>query len=240
VATPPPQLASAALVVAHPDDEALWFSSVAGRVKKLVIAYEDCETLPELGAARSAARAGYPLPSARFLGHAEPCSLDWVDWTTARATPYGMALNRPGAAHAEERYRAAFDALRRELARELTGVTRVFTHNPWGEYGHPDHVQVSSVVRSLASELGFDVCFSSYVAPRSLGFAAAFLPQLHCDCVLATDEALAERLKAHYVAHGAWTWHPDYRPPAEEAFLVPAATPPSEAEHLPLHCLMTT
>jgi LmbE family N-acetylglucosaminyl deacetylase len=232
--------ASSALVVAHPDDEALWFSSVTGRVAKVVLAYEACDSLPELGPARSAARTSYPLPTGRFLRHGEPCSLDWVDWATASATPYGMALNRPFAARAEERYRAAFDALRQDLARELTGVTRVFTHNPWGEYGHPDHVQVSSVVWSLARELGFGVRFSSYVAPRSLGFAAAFLPRLRSDGVRATDGALAERLKAHYVAHGCWTWHPDYRPPREEAFLAPAETPPSEAEHLPLHCLMTT
>ncbi len=237
---PSEPFASSALVVAHPDDEVLWFSSVVGRVAKVVLAYGACDALPELGPARRAASTRYPLPSARFLGQAEPCSLDWVDWATASAAPYGMVLNRPGATAAAARYQASFEALRYDLARELAGITRVFTHNPWGEYGHPDHVQVSTVVRTLAGELGFGVRFSSYIAPRSMRFAAEFLPHLRCDSVLATDGALAERLQAHYVAHGCWTWHPDYRPPLEEAFLVQATTPPTEAEHLPLHCLMTT
>jgi hypothetical protein len=163
-----------------------------------------------------------------------------VDWAAPSASAYGMVLNRPGAATAEARYRAAFAGLERDLGGELAGIKHVFTHNPWGEYGHPDHVQVSSVVRSLARELRFGVSYSAYVAPRSLRFAAEFLPRLRCERVLATDTALAERIQAHYVAHGCWTWHPDYRPPRDEAFLVEADSPPSEAEHVPLHCLMTT
>lgn len=232
--------ATSALVVAHPDDEALWFSSVVGRVAKVLIAYETCDALPELGPARRAARAAYPLPSARFLALPEPCSLDGVDWARPTPTPFGVALDRPGAAAAETRYQAAFAALRSELARELTGVTRVFTHNPWGEYGHPDHVQISRVVSSLRAELGFAVWFSSYVAPRSLTLAQRYLPGLRREASLATDRALAARLQAHYAAHACWTWHPDYVPPREEAFLAEAETPPTEDEYLPLHCLMTT
>jgi LmbE family N-acetylglucosaminyl deacetylase len=236
----PSLFASSALVVAHPDDEALWFSSVVGRVTKVVIAYETCDDLPELGPARRAARANYPLASARFLAQREPCSLAWVDWSNPTPSAFGLALNRPGAAAAEARYQTAFAELRRELARELAGVTRVFTHNPWGEYGHPDHVQLSSVVTSLRAELGFAVSFSNYVAPRSLELAGRYLPCLRREATLATDRALAGRLKAHYAAHACWTWHPDYEPPREEAFLSEAPTLPTEAEHLPLHCLMTT
>jgi hypothetical protein len=45
-------VAESVLVVAHPDDEALWFSSIVGRVRRVIIAYEACAELPELGARR--------------------------------------------------------------------------------------------------------------------------------------------------------------------------------------------
>ena len=44
---------NAALVVAHPDDEALWFSSVLTRVDKIVICYQDLEG-SDLGQKRTA------------------------------------------------------------------------------------------------------------------------------------------------------------------------------------------
>src|SRR5690349_7171352 len=123
---------SAALVVAHPDDEVLWFSSVLGKVSRVVIAYEACDDLPGLGESRHAASNDYPLPNAVFLRRPEPCSLTHVDWATPEPNDYGMAL-KPS--DAEARYRNAYEALRSDLVGRLEGVTDVFTHNPWGEYG---------------------------------------------------------------------------------------------------------
>ena len=227
-------------MVAHPDDEALWFSSIVGRVSRVIIAYEACADLPELGAARRAARAGFPLANANFLRLAEPCSLNGVDWQRPQASAFGIELNLPGAAAAAARYRAAYAALRGELDVALAGVTQVFTHNPWGEYGHPDHVQVARVVQSLEPDLGFRTRFSSYIAPRSMAFAAQFLGRMRQESQFEPDRELAARIKAHYTAHGAWTWHADYQPPPSEAFLAMASSPPTEAQTLPLVCLMTT
>jgi LmbE family N-acetylglucosaminyl deacetylase len=220
---------SAALVVAHPDDEVLWFSSIVGKVSRLIIAYEACDELPGLARRRNAASAAYPLPNAIFLRRAEPCSLSHVDWLNPVATDYGMALNRQEAHEAEARYRKAHSELRADLARLLDGVTDVFTHNPWGEYGHPDHVQVSRVVRSLGAQLGFRSYFSSYVAPRSARFATQFTANLHQDLLIATDRALADRIKALYLAHGCWTWHTEYVAPETEAFLTHNDGPRSES-----------
>ncbi len=235
-----PRFATAALVVAHPDDEVLWFSSVVGKVARVVIAYEACDDLPGLGQSRRAASEEYPLPTAVFLRRPEPCSLSHVDWSDPQPTEYGMALNRPQTAVADARYRDAFDGLRRDLRGHLGGVSDVFTHNPWGEYGHPDHVQVSRAVSSLAAELGFRAHFSNYIAPRSMRFASRFIPGLTQGVVLETDRALAGKVKAVYVRHGAWTWHADYSPPEAEAFLTSADRRPTEADSLPLNCLMTT
>ncbi len=233
-------LDNAAVVVAHPDDEVLWFSSVAGRVKRVIIAYEACDLLPGLGEARRAASEKYPLPGAVFLRRPEPCSLWHVDWSHPEPTDYGMALNQPGSSEAALRYREAYTGLSRDLGGLLVGLSDVFTHNPWGEYGHPDHVQVSRAVATLGAELGFRTHFSNYVAPRSMRLAARFIPGLTKGLVLETDRALAARVKAVYVEHGCWTWHADYAPPETEAFLTSAEQATTEADSVPLNCLMTT
>jgi LmbE family N-acetylglucosaminyl deacetylase len=44
--------AASALVVAHPDDEALWFSSVLAEVSRVICCFEECADLPERGALR--------------------------------------------------------------------------------------------------------------------------------------------------------------------------------------------
>lgn len=231
---------SAALVVAHPDDEVLWFSSIVGKVSRVIIAYEACDDLPGLAQSRHGASAAFPLSNATFLRRPEPCSLNHVDWQNPVATDYGMALNGASTTHADERYREAHAALHSDLSRALDGMTDVFTHNPWGEYGHPDHVQVSRVVRSLGSRLGFRTYFSSYIAPRSMRFASQFIPGLRQELRLETDRALADRIKAVYLEHGCWTWHNDYVAPTTEAFLIQAERTPTEADSLSLSCLMTT
>lgn len=230
---------SSALVVAHPDDEVLWFSSVVGKVSRVIIAYEACDDLPELGPGRRAASDDYPLDTVTFLRHAEPCSLHHADWASPEPTEYGMSLNARDGGEAERRYRRAYGLLRRDLSGLLSGVSDVFTHNPWGEYGHPDHVQISRVVSALGPELGFRVHFSSYVAPRSMRLASTFVPTLMHEATLLTDRALAARIKALYVDHGCWTWHLGYAPPESEALLTNAEATPTEADRLPLHCLMT-
>ncbi len=230
---------SAALVVAHPDDEVLWFSSIVGQVGRVIICYEDCPVLPELGPGRQAARKAYPLPTASWLRLAEPCSLDWVDWTRPVQTPYGMALDVPGGEAHEARYRAAYQELRAELRGALAGASEVFTHNPWGEYGHPDHVQLSRVVRDLQAELDFRVRYSGYIAPRSMPFAVSFLPRLAADVRLATNAPLAARIKALYEQHGCWTWDRGYEPAPEESFLVETDVAPPEGTVMSLNCVRT-
>jgi LmbE family N-acetylglucosaminyl deacetylase len=233
-------LAKSALVVAHPDDEVLWFSSIVGRVARIVVCYEHCAELPELGAARRRTAEAYPLATALWLRHAEPCTIGRVDWKHPVTTEYGIALNGPKAdLDSDQRYRNSFAALGTALEVALSEFDSVFTHNPWGEYGHADHVQVSRAVRSLQAVRGFSLLYSSYVAPRSMPYAAEFLPRLVADRVETTDTELFARIRSVYGKHGAWTWDIGYEPPANEAFLVEASEPPSEASSLPLTCLMT-
>jgi LmbE family N-acetylglucosaminyl deacetylase len=46
-----------------------------------------------------------------------------------------------------------------------SGATRVVTHNPWGEYGHPHHRLLNAVVTRHAKALGLDVWQPAAVYP---------------------------------------------------------------------------
>jgi LmbE family N-acetylglucosaminyl deacetylase len=227
-------------VVAHPDDEALWFSSILTRVGRVVFCYQDCDDLAELGPGRRRVRESYPLSNVTWLGRPEPCSVGKADWSRPLQTPYGLALNGESAREPDEdRYRSAYHVLSADFREALRGAANVFTHNPWGEYGHPDHVQVSRVIRDLRPELGFRLWYSSYIASRSMILAAQFVPRLVSKLRLPTNRALALELKALYRQWGCWTWDSEYEPPPDEAFLKESETPLREGLSLPLNCVMT-
>jgi LmbE family N-acetylglucosaminyl deacetylase len=218
--TPPPDLGRACVVVAHPDDEALWFSSLLGRVGQVLLCFEACDEYPELAPGRQAVLDAYPLPGVRSLRLPEPCSVHLVDWSRAEPDAYGVALNLVAADDPRrERYRQSFAALRTALAPQLRGFASVFTHNAWGEYGHPDHIQVLRAVESLQPELGFRLFSSGYVAHRTMPLAARALPRIARWFELPTRPELVAPLEALYRAHGCWTWPTDYQRFATETFL---------------------
>lgn len=213
-------LKRACVVVAHPDDEVLWFSSVLAEVGRVILCFEDCAEYPEFGPARRAVLAAYPLPSVEALRLPEPCSVHLVDWLTTEPDEYGVQLNAANVTDEQRgRYRQCSHALRQALEPRLQGIDVVFTHNPWGEYGHPDHVQVSSVVDSLSAEYGFRVLYSGYIASRTMPLAARHLPRLGGWVELPVQSALAEPIEALYKRHGAWTWPADHQRFSSEVFL---------------------
>jgi LmbE family N-acetylglucosaminyl deacetylase len=228
---PPPDLTTSRLVVAHPDDEVLWFSSVVDRVGQVVLCFEDCDDYPHLGPARRAVLDAYPLPSVKSLRLPEPCSVQLVDWSRPEPDAAGLRLNAAEApAERIVRYQESFHTLRAALAQRLRGASAVFTHNAWGEYGHPDHVQVARVVESLRRELGFRLFHSGYIAHRTMPLAGAVVAQLGDWFELPTQPAAVACLEALYREHGCWTWPTDHERFATETFLeagVPLAEPGS-------------
>lgn len=208
------------MVMAHPDDETLWASSILARVGRVLLCYEEAPFLPTISAGRRQALAAFPRPNVRSLGLPEAMSFDAAAWPEPVETEYGLELRQgalPG--FSAERYRTQFVALRDQLRGELAGCSSVITHNPWGEYGHEDHVQVFRAVAALAPELDFSVWVSCYCSNRSLGLMQRNLPGLGAATPpLSTDLALAAKLKALYTANGCWTWPADYTWPAQEVF----------------------
>lgn len=215
----------AAVVVAHPDDEALWLSSIVGSVDRVVFCFADPLGRPEKASARRRAVAALPLKGVSELGIAESGARLCVDWAHPRTTPTGIAIT---GADVSARYEANYPRLVESLRGALVGLRSVFTHNPWGEYGHPEHIQAHRAVAFLQGELGYTLWFSNYIGKASWTLARMLggVPCWSERMTLAPDLRIARRLKGVYRRYGAWTWTVAHRWPARETLY--AQPPPGD------------
>lgn len=209
-----------AVVAAHPDDETLWLSSVLARAAKIIFCFGDPYERPKKAAARRKAVAALPLHGLVDLALPESGAGFSVDWRNPRITATGLAITDAAAA---ARYDANYAALAERLRPLLADMRHVFTHNPWGEYGHAEHVQVHRAVTALQQELGFTLWFSNYAGKASLPLARLVDARWSMRLAVPPDRALAHRLRDIYRRHGAWTWSRWHRWPEEETLYVLAA-----------------
>lgn len=213
------RLKDAILVVAHPDDEVLWFSSVVSTVSKVIIVFSGNPRVPGLGGSREALLAAYPLDTAELLGLTESCSFDAADWPNARRSEHGLELKAP--LTIRNAYRRNYDRLVPLLDHALADSRVVLTHSPWGDYGHEEHVQVYAAVAATQIKHGFEIWYPGYVSDRSwplmqesvLGFS-------HNYETMNTNRDLAHDLAALYRSHDCWTWYDDYIWPVQETFFL--------------------
>jgi LmbE family N-acetylglucosaminyl deacetylase len=217
--------AAVAVVVAHPDDEALWLSAALARADRIVFCFGDPFGRPTLAAARRRAVAALPLSGKIELGVPESGARFLADWAHPRPTEAGIEItDRAARVRYEANYPKLVDALRTSLA----GCGEVHTHNPWGEYGHTEHIQVHRAVATLQDELGYTLWFPNYVGAMSWKLACqlAAEPRLTERRMVIPDPAMARSLMRVYRRHRAWTWTRWHRWPAHETLY---AQPPRES-----------
>src|SRR5580658_3972971 len=211
------------VVVAHPDDEALWLSSVVGSVDRIVFGFGDIFDKPRESEARRRAVAALPLSGIVNLGIPE----SGAGWKSTQVQLELTARNvRIFDAAARARYESNYAKLQEGLRASLSGCRDVYTHNPWGEYGHSEHIQVYRAVTALQDELGYTVWYSNYVGPRNWTFVSGLAQRLNWArrCVMRPDIVTARALMQVYRHYGAWTWKSGHRWPAQEILY---AQPPS-------------
>ncbi len=217
-----PVLKGSVLVVAHPDDEVLWFCSQLPDVERVIMVFRDYDGEPGLGERR--ARAMIELPyQAISLNVPEAGTLKGVDWDKPEITPFGLRLNAEEATRESiDAYAGNYSLIHALLADQLSESDTVFTHNPWGEYGHPDHVQVYRAVESLCAKLGFSLWVSSHIADRSRHLARIYsIPPDDETLRCPIDRDFAANVSQIYKKHGCWTWDHDWEWNASESFLRP-------------------
>ena len=223
-------LDGSAIVVCHPDDELLWFGSVLGDVDRVVVAYEDAWFDPEIGDRRRAALVNYPR-SIESLAMSESGSAGCANWARPVVSRYGLrfgahvrrmdakqaALKVVGRGRTEHptrhaHYVANYRELRRRLPERLDGMRTVITHNPWGEYGHEDHVQMFRVLAALQPEFGFELWMSNYATERSMPLATTYFANDVGETVTRpVDRSLCHAAAQAYRDAGCWTWADDWR-----------------------------
>jgi len=206
-----------AIVVAHPDDEVLWFSSVLEKDGKVVVCFMDVPSRPDWSQGRRESLRKYPRKNVISLGLVESEVFSGATWPDPLPAEYGLIVKHsPGSmpGFSAGRYKRNFEQLRRRLRSELTGYRDVFTHNPWGEYGHEEHVQVFRAVDSIREELGFRLWFSNYFSNKSHGLMLRYIAVIDSGHFsLKTRSALGKRLQLLYSRNGCWTWYSDYEWP---------------------------
>lgn len=212
-----------ALVVAHPDDEALWFSSIVRRIDEIVICFLGVGSRPDLTEGRRRCSESYPFENATFLSLQESEVYNCADWSAPVLTRYGLEVTKqnnsmPG--FSNKRYRDNFEELRQQLSTRLRNCRNVFTHNPWGDYGNEEHVQVFRVIDNLQQEFGFGLWFSNYCSSKSYGLMLRYISGFGSSYrTMEADRELGERLKHLYQRNKCWTWYEDFDWFTHECFM---------------------
>ncbi len=237
-------LENSLIIGAHPDDELLWFASILKNVDDVLIIYRDFWAHPGLGEKRQAVLDDYPRGNVECLNFEEAGTYGCADWSNPVCDEFGLAFsieaskrelkrlakrtlstvvpiggNQPTTSvHAA--YRNNRDKIETVLRQRLRPDMNVFSHNPWGEYGHEDHVQLFRVLDKLRSEIGFKLWMSNYCTERTVPLALTYMtnspsPQVR----LATDKDFAEKVADTYKKHDCWTWDDNWRWPDEECFV---------------------
>lgn len=250
-------LKNSIIIGAHPDDELLWFNSILRDVDEVVIVFQDFWARPEIGAARAAALADYPRGRVTCLGVAESGAYGCADWANPTINEFGLAFgieanrrelrrfakmslskvaayppDRVASASVARAYQANFHSIREALRPRLRRDMNVFTHNPWGEYGHEEHVQVFRALQSLREEIGFRLWMSNYCTDRALPLAMRYFDACPGGYVrLPTNKAFADEVAAVYKKHDCWTWADDWAWFDEECFMEAPSAEGDSAPH---------
>lgn len=218
--TNPEILNKSIIVVAHPDDEVLWFSSILDKVNDLVVCFLAAKRYPWWSVGRRKSLAEYPLKNISCLDIDQSDVFESADWQNPVITDYGLEIVDKSIPTRYEQYKNNYEELKQHLEKQLVGYRNVFTHNPWGEYGHEEHVQVYRVIKSLQGRMKFDLWYSNYVSQKSFTLMQSHLDRFRFESVaFKTNKALAHEIKGIYIKNKCWTWYGDWKWFKEELFI---------------------
>ena len=215
-----PELENSVLIVAHPDDEVLWFSSLLSEIDQVIIIFRDYKQQPDIGKHRTEAISALPFKVV-CLGFSEAGSYALADWAKPEMTAYGLNLESMTPNFSvTQHYEDNFGLIRSQLKTLLSPKMNVFTHNPWGEYGHEDHVQLYRIVDSLCVEMNFKLWVSCYISKRSTLLARNYVESGVLEPIKRRiNTKLAKEIASIYKHHQCWTWADDWEWSQSEYFL---------------------
>jgi hypothetical protein len=140
------------------------------------------------------------------------------NWYDPVITKYGLKIKNKSIAY--KKYVENYYIIRETLKQKLALYRNVFTHNPWGEYGNEEHVQIYRVVRQLQREMNFNLWFSNYSSNKSSTLMSTYLQSYNFNYVtFEPNERLRNDIKKIYQKNHCWTWYDDWQWPDTECFI---------------------
>lgn len=210
-----PKKAATILIVAHPDDEILWFSSILTKVDIIIICFGNQTNDPDMSARRLTAVSQIPLPNIIYLHLTEAGSPREIDWNNS--SQENLIFNKE---EIKTQFLLNNDILLEQLSPLLNQAIDVYTHNPWGEYGHHEHIQVHSAIKILQRHLHFTMHFDNYISARTqrLAVTIAETQKFNTCYNLVTNRSLYKKISAIYKQNQVWTWYQGYMLPLYDTY----------------------
>ena len=202
------------IIVAHPDDEILFFSSLLNKVDKIIVCFGPSKN-QTVSKGREKLQSQYPLSKVQWLNMQESDTYLSANWNNPVVTDAGLKVRRN-----KEEYRENFKKLVNNFESILDEYDEIYTHNPWGEYGNEEHVSVFNAVCSTIGERDTNVYVSSYVSDRSSILFNVQKQLLESNIIIGKiPRDLCVRIKDLYINTECWTWANDYEWPQSEIFI---------------------
>ena len=209
-----------AIVVAHPDDEILFASSIIDKASQIFICFSDIPGDDEISSIQTEGRRNirekYPLKNVTFLNLSQASNKDALNnnWDKVIENEYGVTGGRNF-----REYKQNFQKLFKILSIELAKFKKIYTHNPWGEYGHVEHIQIHRCVAKIRDILGFEMFVFGYFSKDTITMASDKLKTLGPLFLKNKNNfKLFHKIKKLYIKEQCWTWSLFYTPPNFEFF----------------------
>lgn len=193
------------VVVAHPDDEILWASSIIKNAKKVIICFG--KTSSEM---ISEGRKGFSIKAPKnffFLNIPEPNDITFDYFPIKSQTSDNNS------------YLSHFYSNIKEILLELIDSKIVYTHNQWGEYGHLQHIEVNKIVDYICQKKKLKLKVFGYYHFRTIFRRNHFFKKYNVK--VEKKEVSKEHfflIKKQYIENKCWTWFDTYKPKSYEYF----------------------
>ena len=202
------------IIVAHPDDEVIFFSSILKSASKIIFCFSESQD-KTVSLGRKRIKKSFPLKNVCFLNIKEANIFNEANWKYPKKNLSSFILNKNRFA-----YQNNFVKLKSYLLKIISKGDTIYTHNPWGEYGHEDHVLVFNVINSLKIKFKLSIFVNNYVSNKSYNFMRVNQYLLSNTIQNKTiDKKLVNKLKKFYISNLCWTFDDDYYWPKSETFI---------------------
>jgi hypothetical protein len=202
------------IIVAHPDDEIIFFSSILKSASEIIFCFSQTQDeVVSLG--REKIKKKLPFKNFFFLDIKEANIFNEANWRYPKKNYMGLIVNKN-----QFEYRQNYLTLRSYLSKIINVGDTIYTHNPWGEYGHEHHVLVFNVIKSLKIKFKLKIFVNNYVSNKSYNLMKM------CKHLLSNivqykiiEKKFTNKIKKIYISNFCWTFDDNYIWPQNEAFI---------------------